>query len=200
MPKYNSIDNVPAKVFFDILKSKDYQLLKPKPREKGLEAIFIAIYDEFFIKSDNDEAKRYLELTKEIAFLQYKLASLKQSLAFYYYNQTTKQMRIDFAGALKEGFGIVLDLEVPFIEEVKRVLSIEIGIIQNDLSIAKIDFDNMVNKSQSKDFDYYDAIIGIGNVLTGNNMVNSEITLAVYVSLEKSAQRAISQQQNKKVA
>lgn len=200
MPKYKDIDTIPAKVFFDIMTSKNYQLLKPKPKEKGLEEVFISIYDDFFIKSDNEEAKRYLDVTKEIAFLQYKIASLKQALYFYYYNQTTEQMRIDFAGALKEGFGIVLDLSVPFIDEVERVLTIEIGVIQNDLSIAQIDFEKMAGKSKAKDFDYYDAIVGIGNVLTGNNMVNSEISLSVYISLEKSAQGVINRMNNKKVA
>jgi len=82
LPKYNEISNIPAKVFFEILKTKNYQLLKPKPKEKGLEEIFISIYDEFFIKSDNLEAKRYLELNKNIAFLNYKIAIIKQTLAF----------------------------------------------------------------------------------------------------------------------
>jgi len=82
MPKYNSIDTIPAKVFFEVLKSKNYQLLKPKPKEKGLEECFIAIYDDFFIKSDNSEAKSYLKLNKEIAFLEYKMAVIKQVLHF----------------------------------------------------------------------------------------------------------------------
>jgi len=60
MPKFNNIYTIPAKTFFDILQTRNYQLLKPKPREKGLEAVFMAIYDEYFIKSDNHEAKEYL--------------------------------------------------------------------------------------------------------------------------------------------
>ena len=39
-----------------------------------LKIIFISIYDEFFIKSDNPEAKQYLETTTEIANLKYKIA------------------------------------------------------------------------------------------------------------------------------
>jgi len=96
MPKYHNIETIPAKVFFHILETKDFQKLKPKPSENGLEQIFISIYDEFFIKSDNEEAKQYLETTTEIANLKYKIATLKQSLHFYFYNQTTEQMRNDF--------------------------------------------------------------------------------------------------------
>ena len=198
MPKYNSIDTIPAKTFFEILRTKNFQLLKPKPREKGLEAIFTAIYDDFFVKSDNVEAKRYLELNSEIAFLNYKKATLKQSLAFYLYNRTTKEMRDDFANALKEGFNIELDLNKPFIDEVQRVLTIELGIIENDLEFAKNDFNSMTKKSQTKDFDYYEQIGVLSQVLPNNSLLKEEMTLAVYVALEKIAKKQVEQQNKKK--
>lgn len=198
MPKYNSIDTIPAKVFFEILKSKNFQLLKPKPREKGLEQVFTQIYDDFFIKSDNVEAKRYLELNTEIAFLLYKKQTLKQCLAFYLYNRTTKEMREEFAESLKEGFGIILDLSVSFIDEVQRILSIEIGIIENDLNMAKIEFDSMVKKSKSKDFDYYEEIGVLSQVLPNNSLLKEDMTLAIYISLEKLAKKVVEQQNKKK--
>lgn len=199
MPKYINTETIPAKTFFEILKTKNYQLLCPKPREKGLELVFMAIYDEFFLKSDNDEAKEYLRLTNEINFLNYKIITLKRSLHFYYYTKTTEKMRVDFAVALKEGYGIDLDLTVDFTTEVHRVLTIEIGIIENDLSLMKIDFDNMVKRSKGKDFDYFDAIVGLANVLPNNSLIKEEMTLATYISLEKAAKKIISQQQTKKV-
>jgi hypothetical protein len=198
MPKYNSIDTIPAKVFFEILKSKNFQLLKPKPKEKGLEELFMCIYDEFFIKSDNPEANRYLELNKEISFLQYKIATLKQALHFYFYNRTTKEMREEFAKSLKDGFGIELNLEVPFIDEVQRVLSIEIGIIENDLNLSKIEFESMIKGSKSKDYDYYDELGILSQVLPNNSLLKEEMTLAVYVSLEKLAKKVVEQQNKKK--
>lgn len=198
MPKYNSVENIPAKCFFEILKTKNYQLLKPKPSEKGLEAVFMAIYDDFFIGSDNYEAKEYLRLTKDISFYKYKIATLKQAVHFYYYNQTTKQMREDFIKALKDGYGIVIDLEADFAEEVKRVLTLEVGLIENDLAIAEIEFSKMIKKSQSKDFNYYEAVVGLGNILQGNSLVKEEMTLAVYMACEKSAKKMIEQQKNKK--
>ena len=144
MAKYNSIENIPAKTFFEILESKNYQLLKPKPSEKDLDKVFIAIYDDFFIKSDNDEAKDYLRLIKDIATIEYKIATLKQALHFYYYNKTTKEMRLDFINALKSGYGIEINVDAPFVEEVKRVLTIEVGILQNDLSMFKIEYENLI--------------------------------------------------------
>jgi hypothetical protein len=198
LPKFNNISNIPAKKFFDILKSKNYQLLKPKPREKDLEQVFISIYDEFFIKSDNHEAKRYLELTKDIAFYKYKIATLKQSIHFYFYNKTTEKMRLDFIDAMKQGYGIEISKDVPFIEEVERVLTIEIGIINNDLNFAQIEFDEMINKSKNKDFDYYDSIGALSNVLPNNSLLKEDMTLAVYVTLEKQAQRIVEQNKKKK--
>lgn len=189
MPKYNSIANIPASVFFDIMKTKDYQQLKPKPKEKDLDKVFIAIYDDFFIKSDNEEAKDYLRLIKDIATIEYKIATLKQALHFYYYNQTTKEMRLDFINALKEGYWIEIDVDVPFIEEVKRVLTIEVGILQNDLSMFKIEYDNLIKNSQSKDFDYYDRIGVLSEALPSNSLLKENMTLAVYISLEKLARQ-----------
>ena len=199
MPKYNSIDTIPAKVFFEILKSKNYQLLKPKPKEKGLEEIFIGIYDDFFIKSDNPESKEYLRLTKEVAFLEYKIDVIKQTLHYVYYTPMTEEMHLEIIKALKEGCGIDIDTTADFSDEVLRVLNIEIGIINNDLSLAKIELEQMVKKSQGKDYDYYDSIGALSNILPNNSLLKEGMTLAVYVTLEKLANKIISQQ-NKKAA
>lgn len=194
MCKYNSIDTILAKVFFKILETKDYQLLRPKPREKGMQKIFITIYDDFFIKSDNEEANQYLKATKEIALLNYKIAYLKQALHFYFYNKTTKQMRLDFIDAVYKGYEIVINPDVPFIDEVQRVLNIEIGIMQNDLSMAEMTFSEMTKKSQQKTFDYEMQIVGLENVIKRN--ISDDITLSKYIAYEKTAQSIISQHEN----
>ena len=198
MPKYNSIDTIPAKTFFEILKSKNYQLLKPKPKEQDLEQVFISIYDDFFIKSENYEAKRFLELTNQIAFLNYKIATLKKSLQFYLYNQTTKQMRLDFIERVKIGYGIEIDANAKFIDEVQRVLTSEIALIENDLTMLNLELDSMVKKSKSKDFDYYEDIGVLSQILPNNSLLKEDMTLAVYISLEKLAKKVSEQNKKKK--
>lgn len=191
MPKYDKITNIPANVFFEILKTKNYQLLKPKPSEKDLASVFTSIYDEFFIKSDNSEANRYLELTKNIAFLRYKIASIKQVLHFCYYNKTTKEMRLDLLKALKDGCGIEVDVDANFGDEVLRVLNVEIGIIENDLQFEQTEFDNMVKESQKKDFDYYEQIGVLSDILPNNALLKDKMVLSTYIALEKLAKKKV---------
>ena len=198
MPKYNSIETIPAKTFFEILESKNYQLLKPKPSEKGVENVFISIYDEFFLKSDNPEANEYLKVTKDIAYIEYKIAVLKQSLYFYYANKTTEQMRLDFIETIKEVYNIEIDKTKPFIDEVQRVLTIEIGILENDLNPLKSHYDSLIKNSKSKNFDYYESIGVLSNILQSNSLLKENMTLAVYVTLEKLANKVVEQQKKKK--
>lgn len=178
------------------MESKNYQNLCPKPKEKELEKVFISIYDDFFVKSDNAEATEYLRLTNEIAMFEYKIAYLKQALHFYLYNTTTKEMRIDFIEALKVGYDIEIDFNLPFIDEVHRVLSSDIGMIENELSMAKINYKAMTQVSKSKAFDYESQIVSIENVI--KRSISDDITLSKYIAYEKSAEKIISN--SKKVA
>jgi hypothetical protein len=198
MPKYNHIENIPAKIFFDIVKTKDYQKLKPKPKEKDLDKVFLSIYDDYFIRSENDKAKQFLELQNKLLANEFKISILKQSLAFYFYNQTTKEMRDQFIVAVKTGFGIEINPELPFIDEVKRLLNIEIGILENESSRAKIRIEEMNTSSQTNDFDFYDAMINLSNILVGNSLIKDDITLAVYVALEKSSRKVIANSNKQK--
>jgi len=187
-------------VFFEILKDKNYQLLKPKPREKDLEQVFISIYDDFFIQSENPEAFRYLELTKNIAFLEYKIAMIKQTLGFLYYSTTTRQMRIDYINALKEGCGIEINVDVDFSEEVKRILTENIGWIENDLNFDKLELQQMLNKSKGKEMNYIQRIIDLASASPQNLMIKHDMTLLEFVHTEKAILKYNSelQQRNKK--
>lgn len=196
MAKYNSIENIPAKLFFDVLSSKDYTLLQPNDENEDLETVFTSIYDDFFVKSDNPEAKRYLNLTTNIAFLEYKLATIKQVMEFAYFAHLTKEMREKLLKALEVGCGIYIDKEADFTEEVKRVMQVETGIIENDLSMEKLELDSMVKNSTQKAFDFYDNIVSLSNVHERN--IDETVTLAMYVALDRSAKQKIKKQNNGK--
>jgi hypothetical protein len=196
MPKYNSIENIPAKLFFDVLNTKDYSLLQPNDENEDLEAVFIVIYDDFFIKSDNPESKRYLNLTTNIAFLEYKLAIIKQIMEFAYFAKLTNEMRNKLLTALEIGCGIYINKDSDFTEEVKRVMQVETGIIENDLTMEKLELDSMVKNSYQKAFDFYDNIVSLSNVHERN--IDETVTLAMYIALDKSAKQKIKKQNNGK--
>jgi hypothetical protein len=84
MAKYNSIENIPAKLFFEVLNTRDYTLLVAEQENEDLEEVFTAIYDDFFVKIKNPQAKMYLEMTWRVNFLSYKKANLNLDLGFFY--------------------------------------------------------------------------------------------------------------------
>jgi len=198
MPKFNHISNIPAKVFFDILKTKNYQLLKPKPKETGLEQIFISIYDSFFEMSDNQEAKDYLKITMEIHVLEHKINVLKLALHHYYYSYPTyvealgkeeaEKIRLKFIESVKIGYGIVIDANKPFIDEVQRVLQREIGILNNELSFATISIDefNKANTNQ-KETTYFDKVLNISMALPPNLQIKPNMMLDEFCEWQKTA-------------
>lgn len=187
MPKYNSIDTIPAKVFFKILENKDYQLLKPKPREKGLESVFLSIYDDWFIQSENPNAKEYLRMTNEMAFLIYKINTIKQVLHFIYYNQTTEKMRFDIIDALSLNCNIYLDKSKSFTNEMLDVLRIQVGELEIDLEMLKTNRDELKpsDSEQEKVFSYYRQIMGFENIIKRN--IDENCTLAKYIEYERTA-------------
>jgi hypothetical protein len=196
MAKHNSIENIPAKLFFDVLNSKDYSLLVADNEKEDLEAVFVKIYDDFFVKSDNPEAKRYLNITTNIAFLEYKLATIKQVMEFTYYTNLDKKLRDKLLKALEVGCGIYIDKDADFSSEVLRVMQVESGIIENDLTMEKLELEAMSKKSIDKAFDFYDNIVSLSNVHERN--IDETVTLAMYIALDKSAKQKIKKQNNGK--
>jgi len=198
MPKFNHISNIPAKVFFDILKTKNYQLLKPKPRETGLEQFFISIYDSFFEMSDNQEAKDYLKTTMEIHILEHKINVLKLALHHYYYSYPTyvealgeeeaEKIRLKFIESVRIGYGIVIDANKPFIDEVQRVLQREIGILNNDKNYHVMIMEDF-NKSTAnkKETTYFEKMVNISMSLPPNLQIKPNIMLDEFCEWQKTA-------------
>jgi hypothetical protein len=56
----------------------------------------------------------------------------------------------------------------------------------------------MIKSSQNKDFDYFENICSLSGVLENNSLLKEDMTLAVYVALEKLAKRKVEQSKIKK--
>lgn len=191
MPKYTSVDTIPARIFFEILKTKNLQLLRPKPSEntEDLEQLFLEIYDEYFIRSENKDAAEYLKLSDSVTFLTYKINTIKRVLAFLYYNRTTKEMRIENLNALRKHCGIEINVDTDFTDEVKRILEVEIGMIQNDLNFDQMQLDTLRAQSDKKIFDYYESLVQISGTYPYGKALDEKMTLGMYIAETKEAVR-----------
>ena len=193
MPKFNHISNIPAKIFFDILETKNYQILKPKPKEQGLEQIFISIYDDFFDKSNNPEAKEYLALIRKEAFLVFKIAVIFQSLLYYWSNLITEEMQINGINALNEGCDLNIDVNANFDDEVKRILSENVGWLENDLQFLQSDLNQLKTNDKGKKVTFYDRLISLSSSAPQNFVINDKMTLLEYVEVESAIMKHIEQ-------
>ena len=192
MAKYNSIENIPAKLFFEVLNTRDYTLLVAEQENEDLEEVFTAIYDDFFVKIKNPQAKIYLEMTWKINFLSYKLETIRQVMHFLWYENVIDEHRLKLLNALEKGCGIYVDKSAKFADEVLRVLQVECGIIENDLTMATLELQNTFGKQGTDKFDFYKTIVGLSNI--HNRNIEDNIVLAMYVAIENSAKDIIKSQ------
>ena len=184
MPRYNHVNNIPAKIFFDVLHDKNFDLLEPEEGEDGLEEVFSLIYDDYFVKSDNARSKRFLELQQEIYFMNYKIQSVVQIIDFLMFNTTTLEIRKTLLESLIS-IGVNISLENEFVEEVQNILNIELGILQNDLSFLQIEMKNMQSENTEGVFDFYESLVGLEGI--HERSLDDEMVLIKYINYEKLA-------------
>lgn len=184
MPKYNSIYNIKAKTFFDILHEKDFSLLEPKEDEEDLELVFSGIYDDWFVRSQNEKAKEFLDLKQNIAFMSYKVQSVVQVLDFLMFNKTTREMRKILLESLIS-IGINVNLEAEFLEEVQTILQIELGIIQNDINMATLELESTKSENEEAVFNFYESVIALETA--HERSLDDEMVLAKFIEYEKIA-------------
>lgn len=194
MPKYNSINNIPAKTFFDILHEKDFDLLEPVEGETGLEDVFSDIYDVWFVKSENEKSKEYLSLRENIAFLTYKIESVRQVMQFLFFNKTTREMRMTLLDALIS-IGININKENDFLDETTNILQVELGIIENDLNMFKMELEGVQSDNEDNVFNFYEHLISLESA--HERSLDDAMVLAKFIEYEKIAIKKARLQQQK---
>ena len=193
--KYNSYYNIPARVFFEIKETQNLQLLRPKPNVSGdaLQRLFMQINDDDFIKSENPDATRYLQLLDEIEILTYKKKSIRDLLdliwkypAELWFMEEYKEQRdsvIDMANSLLD---TPLNIEGDINAEINRALQVDLGIIDNEINEAEIELNELKAKGNSIEFDFFDHLQSI-NECNAPSSIPSTCLLAEYRAAEKSA-------------
>jgi hypothetical protein len=78
-----------------------------------------------------------------------------------------------------------IDFEANFLEEVIRVLNVEIGIIADEITIAESNLNDLKGDAEVKILSYYDKVAAISDV--HGRTLDEKMLLPMYVALEKSA-------------
>jgi hypothetical protein len=207
MAKYNSIDNIPAKVFFEILKTKNYQLLRPKPKEKGLDGIFLSIHEEWFKRSSNDNAKRFVTISNKVIYNEVKILLIKRVLKFVWdlpqHSMGFKAVSDIVVGlfeTLEKELKISVNRDNVLLDEIERILQVEVGILENEVMFAKSELEQIEKESEGKIFDFYDSLVAISSVYPHGRTLDEKMTLAMYVAEEKAAVEISRKNKYKQVA
>lgn len=184
MPKYKCIETIPARVFFDILENRDYQQLRPKPGEEGLDKVFATIYDKWFEKTDNAEAKAWLQTHQEIIILEYKMQILKNLLAYMVDARLPEHLWDKLIEGLKTGYGIHFDKYADTQDEIIRILNVHVGDMRFELDMLN---ESIKDDSKKVKFDFYAVKASIENVIMRS--LDREMVLAEWIAIENSVRK-----------
>jgi len=193
--KYHSFDTFPAKVFFDIQDSGDYQLMKPKPKTdpKWLAAIFADISNEVFIRRANKESEEYLALVSTERYYIETIPFFDRSIQ-YAWNFPTNVWHIPEVRALWTAFveSLNVHLDPPIdvngqiAEEISQALNVSIGIMKNDLAEAQMALEDIRRRYKDVEkTDFYDQIQNI-NEWNAPQHIAVDCMLGEFLAAEKS--------------
>lgn len=192
--KYHSYHTIPAITFFEIRDTGNLQLMKPKPgtNTEWLAKLFTEIYDDYFVKSNNQQAARYIELVNLTAFIKYKISALKSILQMHWEiepeiwnHPTVVNIRNQQITALNRHLDSPFDLDSDFDTEMQNALNISLGILQNEYNLANIELEQLRSQSSKSVFEFYDSLQAINEANMQN--LRGDALLPEYVAAEKSA-------------
>lgn len=171
---YDSIDVIPAKIYFKILETGDISLLSKEEEDAGVLALIWELIEAQHEElTQGKEEKKVLDLSKSIESLASRYESIR--IAVYYLRREHDQELFD----LLVGKGFNLDGDIQ--EALDRVDRESEGIIAKierlSLKIPKINKESSAKTNFDKVVLSYGAITGLGFVDTNN------ITITQYYAL-----------------
>ena len=104
---------------------------------------------------------------------------------FLTYTPHTKEHRELLINSLIKGTGISFDLNADFKEEVLRVLTVDVGGVNMDIKFAELELEEIRKTAQNKEMDFYSSIAIMSDNLPNNPLLKQNMSLAVYVELDK---------------
>lgn len=192
--KYHSYDVFPAKVFFDIRSTENFQLMRPKPSvsTEQLSELYMLVYDEFFEKLGNKDAVRYIEIRNELAILNGNKRKIKNILWIDWKTPLNLwnvpeviEMRKERIADLNRTLDKPIDLEADSFSEMERVMNVEIGIIDDEMSILTSELKKMQEDTEEVVYNYYADIVQLEEA--HGRTLDEKMMLPKYVELVKLA-------------
>jgi len=199
--KYDSYHNIPARVFFEIRETGNFQLLCPKPKTDTtwLGKLYVQIYDDYFIKLDNADAKRYTYLLEAEATLENLIKSYTLLLELHWNTppeiwntDVIKQGRERHIAKMNEQLDIAIDPDGDFDEQVQIALNQSLGFKKNDLNEIKMELEQLRDRAGNTVFEFYDDLQQINEA--NGQAYGADVLLPVYVSARKSAEKKAEKQ------
>lgn len=168
-----------------------------------LQPLYTKIYDEYFLKTDNKKANRFLELQNLLNFLPYKRKSIQNVLQLLWetpsnlwHEPNIITIRHELIGKINEMLDEPIDIDADFTDEVSRVLNVELGILENEISEAEMEIEILRKEASKSVFDFYETL---GNISDAHGRTLDErILLPMFVAEEKRAIKKAEAQKNKK--
>lgn len=181
-------------MFFQIRETGNYQLMKAKNGTKDAELAYIysVVFDVRFLKLDNKDADRYLELLFTIERLDATIKCFKAVLAFHWETNksvwnhpTVVEIRNRHITKLNEHLDVPFDLNADFDTEMQTALNVSLGIKQNEHTEATIELDGIKKQVSPTVFDFWSELQSIDE--WNNQSSDPDMLLPQYDAKLKSA-------------
>ena len=192
--------DIPAKLFFNILSTQNFNLLikdisendnVKKPSKGTLNRTWDKIYDEFYLLVDSRQLRLILETKKTVLEYILKIETVKTvlfALAKYQFNE--KQLE-EIVQQLKE-HNIFIDLKGDLTEQVSNIIKYDIAGLETAL---QIELDNLENLQDGEKRTFEANCVIFEDY---GFKVSTDCTLKMYIEYEKAVIAKAAQQKQKR--
>jgi len=176
---------IPAKLFFDIMHTEDYQKMGTVSIEE-CEKAYDVISDEYFTILPNIKLKTYLLKKAKIYHLEAKITYINSVLGLISFTPLTIHERNKIIDELNSIDGVKVNFKKDLNllkSEIQRVQSSVLGILKNQINSIK---DDKEKKEEKSKYVFQGDIVRLRQALDGMH-IDENISLYMYAELTKAA-------------
>lgn len=176
---------IPARLFFDVMHTEDYQLLGTVGKE-DCEDAYDKIFDEYLQIMPNPRLISYVRRKSKVENIQLKITTIKSILAIIAFTSLTQAERdviIDQLNSI-EGVKIRMSKDPKIIvSEIERIHTSVLGELRN---ILNMELEQLPKDTAKAKYVFEKDIVNLRLALDGMH-INDDINLYMFAELTKSA-------------